>query len=297
LTRLRAVVDEAGEATVFWEKRADSGVTICASRTRGGAWQTPVSLLDARFPTMMEVTGDVTVNDEGDVLCVVQADTGDGRKLHALRYYAETGWAEPEALAAIEPDDIGIASVGLRGSDEIVAMNAMLPSLNLSFTTLWNGGTAWGETLGIPDDWFVQCNQIAVHGDDILVVFEARDASLAYQGIWAAWLEEEELCGDFDDDNDVDYDDYVIFLDAFGGPVDGNPQQDAECDYDDSGAVGMADYAAWLSCYRDFVGNPLAGPPARPTGIEPGNNGPKPKAKSGLSAPRGKTRPAGLRSR
>ena len=61
------------------------------------------------------------------------------------------------------------------------------------------------------------------------------------------------LCGDLDNDGDVDYDDYVIFLDAFGGPVDGDPPQDTECDYDRSGAVGMADYAAWLECYLSLI--------------------------------------------
>ncbi len=72
------------------------------------------------------------------------------------------------------------------------------------------------------------------------------------------------ICGDLDNDNDVDRDDYAIFLEAFGGPVDGNPPQDAACDFDDSGAVGMADYAAWLNCYRAYIGDRLATPPVRP---------------------------------
>jgi hypothetical protein len=73
-----------------------------------------------------------------------------------------------------------------------------------------------------------------------------------------------ELCGDLDDDGDVDYYDYVIFLDAFGGPTDGDPAVDWCCDFDDSGAVGMTDYAAWLACYREFVGKADAGPPTNP---------------------------------
>ncbi|MGD8450504.1 MAG: right-handed parallel beta-helix repeat-containing protein [Phycisphaerae bacterium] len=77
------------------------------------------------------------------------------------------------------------------------------------------------------------------------------------------------ICGDLDFDGDVDYDDYVIFLSAFGGPVDGQPPQDAMCDYDDSGAVGMTDYAAWLDCYRAYIGDFLAGPPACPSVPEP----------------------------
>jgi hypothetical protein len=70
-----------------------------------------------------------------------------------------------------------------------------------------------------------------------------------------------EVCGDLDNDADVDHDDYVIFLDAFGGVTDGVPPQDWCCDYDGSGAVGMLDYAAWLACYRDYVGDPKAPPP------------------------------------
>ena len=79
-----------------------------------------------------------------------------------------------------------------------------------------------------------------------------------------------ELFCDLDFDDDVDYDDYVIFLDAFGGPVDGNPPEDYLCDYDGSGAVGMMDYAAWLECYRDYVGDPDKGAPTPPSGsLEP----------------------------
>ncbi len=73
-----------------------------------------------------------------------------------------------------------------------------------------------------------------------------------------------ELCGDLDGDGDVDYDDYVIFLDAFGGETDGTPAEDWCCDYDDSGAVGMADFDAWLDCYRDFISDPYSGPPTNP---------------------------------
>ena len=91
-------------------------------------------------------------------------------------------------------------------------------------------------------------------------------------------LDECELCGDLDGDEEVDYDDYVIFLAAFGGVADGSPLEDYCCDYDSSGAVGMADYAAWLDCYRDYIGEPTAGPPEKPwwnkrPGIEPVGGG------------------------
>jgi len=73
-----------------------------------------------------------------------------------------------------------------------------------------------------------------------------------------------ELCGDLDGDEDVDYTDYTMFLAAFGEAADGDPVQDYCCDYDDSGVVGLGDYQTWIQCYRDFIGDPLAGPPSGP---------------------------------
>ena len=74
--------------------------------------------------------------------------------------------------------------------------------------------------------------------------------------------------------------------------TDGSPIQDWCCDYDDGGAVGMADYAAWLACYRDFVGDPLAGPPIggddmpAPTIVDPsqGSSRPRPQLRSDRGA-------------
>ncbi len=67
-------------------------------------------------------------------------------------------------------------------------------------------------------------------------------------------------CGDLDNDKDVDGDDYDIFVMAFGSTT-----CDAEyaicADFDEDGVVTHVDYQQWLLCYRDFVGNPLAGPP------------------------------------
>jgi hypothetical protein len=97
-------------------------------------------------------------------------------------------------------------------------------------------------------------------------------------------------CGDLDRDSDVDYDDDVIFLSAFGGPVDGNPPQDGECNYDHSGAVGMADYAAWLDCYRADVGTPLAAPPKKPTVPKPGPTGPRIKRPARKQLPTNRSR-------
>ena len=74
-----------------------------------------------------------------------------------------------------------------------------------------------------------------------------------------------------DEDGDVDYDDYVIILHAFGHSV-GQPEYVAEADYDDDGAVSLIDYRTWFNCYRNFIGNPNAPvptPPPPPPGGSP----------------------------
>ena len=64
-------------------------------------------------------------------------------------------------------------------------------------------------------------------------------------------------------DADVDTGDYALFRKAYGRGV-GESFFIACCDYDHSGTIGLSDYQAWLACYRDFVGNPLAGPQPLP---------------------------------
>ncbi len=71
-----------------------------------------------------------------------------------------------------------------------------------------------------------------------------------------------ELCGDYDYDADVDVDDYDMFLASFGAEL-GDAEYLACADFDDDGLVSLRDYQSWLACYRDYVGNPLAGPPTR----------------------------------
>jgi len=71
-------------------------------------------------------------------------------------------------------------------------------------------------------------------------------------------------CADLDGDGDADATDYQLFRDTFGR-VDSDPAYNGCADYDDSGAVGLADFQTWLGCYRDYIGNPLAGPPVNAT--------------------------------
>ncbi len=71
------------------------------------------------------------------------------------------------------------------------------------------------------------------------------------------------VCGDLDEDGDVDYDDYAIILHAMGH-ISSDPQYLPEADYDDDGAVSLVDYRTWFNCYRNFVGNPNAPVPIPP---------------------------------
>jgi len=58
------------------------------------------------------------------------------------------------------------------------------------------------------------------------------------------------ICGDFDNDGDVDVDDFYFFLDAYGTCV-GNTKYEAACDFDGDQCITLVDYQAWMQCYRD----------------------------------------------
>ena len=56
-------------------------------------------------------------------------------------------------------------------------------------------------------------------------------------------------CGDLNDDNLVDNDDYVLFVAAYGKCV-GDPAYLITADYDSDGCITAVDYQAWVQCYR-----------------------------------------------
>ncbi len=57
------------------------------------------------------------------------------------------------------------------------------------------------------------------------------------------------LCGDLDTDGDVDTDDYMIFVGAFG-LCEGDMGFIAAADFDEDGCITLVDFQAWLACYR-----------------------------------------------
>ncbi len=72
-----------------------------------------------------------------------------------------------------------------------------------------------------------------------------------------------ELCGDLDNDANVDLDDYWIFLAAFGSCA-GQPNYSAAADIDGDGCVTLVDYQSWRLCYKMANGQDFVAPKPRP---------------------------------
>jgi hypothetical protein len=69
------------------------------------------------------------------------------------------------------------------------------------------------------------------------------------------------VCGDYDQDDQCDADDFKTFLRSYGH-VAFEPEYLPYTDYDADGDTDEADYHEWRSCRRCFVGDPNARPPA-----------------------------------
>jgi|GEM_PF-1500815 len=60
------------------------------------------------------------------------------------------------------------------------------------------------------------------------------------------------MCGDLDEDGDVDVDDYLLFRSAYGKQT-GDPDYIVEADFDKDGVVGLPDFYDWYSCYWNYL--------------------------------------------
>jgi len=68
------------------------------------------------------------------------------------------------------------------------------------------------------------------------------------------------VCGDLDEDGDVDADDFDIFLASFGHS-EGDPDYNPQADCDNDGSVTTTDYEIWLQHYRNYIGDQEAPAP------------------------------------
>lgn len=64
-----------------------------------------------------------------------------------------------------------------------------------------------------------------------------------------------DACGDLDHDDDVDANDFSLFLIAMGHSA-GDAEFLPGADLDHDGVVTLVDYQLWLACYRNFIGDP-----------------------------------------
>jgi hypothetical protein len=62
----------------------------------------------------------------------------------------------------------------------------------------------------------------------------------------------EPICGDLDNDEDVDDDDYNLFLGTYGKSSD-DQAYIAEADYDQDGIVALPDFHTWYECYTAYL--------------------------------------------
>lgn len=67
------------------------------------------------------------------------------------------------------------------------------------------------------------------------------------------------ICGDFDNDGDVDVNDFYFFLDAYGTCI-GDIKYEAVCDFDGDQCITLVDYQAWMQCYRNANGRDFVVP-------------------------------------
>lgn len=80
-------------------------------------------------------------------------------------------------------------------------------------------------------------------GSATLVVTDGAGNTCSQDIEWDAPGEPCELCGDFDDDCDVDMDDRNILRAGFGG-------SDPALDLNEDGVIDMYDYREWYNCYK-----------------------------------------------
>lgn len=57
--------------------------------------------------------------------------------------------------------------------------------------------------------------------------------------------------GGVDHDSDVDEDDFILFMQAFGSSI-GDSGYNPEADYDNNGTITLVDYGIWLQYYHEF---------------------------------------------
>ncbi|MGD8451938.1 MAG: hypothetical protein PVJ57_08975 [Phycisphaerae bacterium] len=212
---LRGVVDDDGEATVFWERTVGGSTWLCANRTDGGVWQAPEYPLEMDCPSGMELFGDAVVNAAGDVTLLTPAFVDGVYRLCSVMYKAGAGWQSPELLD-IPFDTSGTVRLCVL---EDGTLCAALNSDDMVFGTIRHDGAQWQGPLDVASaDWYSQTTVFGGNETQRLMVYELRDNAFEDQGVWVRWLETS-LAGDMNCDGVVNNFDISPFVLALTNPA------------------------------------------------------------------------------
>ncbi|MBW1676217.1 MAG: DUF11 domain-containing protein [Deltaproteobacteria bacterium] len=123
-------------------------------------------------------------------------------------------------------------------------------------TVTWNLGTLLAGASGSVQ-LVVQVNSGVTPGSTIHnnCTIDSDDTPPTTQGDDTVVCLGPAICGDFNHDGAVDVADYYAFLSYFGSSP-GDPNWNAEADFDGDGVVALPDFAAWYQCWVAYVSGP-----------------------------------------
>ena len=203
------------------------------------------ALCPVRIDTILKETAD-DLGEEGDDIYY-----GAGRVNAAAAVLAawesENPDSEVPVVAIVSPADgtvSGVVRTDVSASDDV----------GVTRVELYVNGQLMGTETSEP--FVFNWDSITVPDGEVTLSAYAYDAA-GNEGISSSVTldvqneQEPEICGDLDEDGDVDYDDYTIFLGTFGLHAD-DPGYVEKADSDGDEWITLIDFTAWYRCYQDY---------------------------------------------
>lgn len=184
-SRLVAVVDDSGTATVVWSAFTADYQAIYASRFEGGRWRRPIRLLPwSNYLLDLENFGDAATQ-EAQVIGVSSRQESLNSKVFAWRYDG-ANWHTDTAYAYSANSAQTRVRVAWYGSDQAVVTfsDLSLPRLQ----SVAYDGANWGGPSNVPGDTYSFFQESLTRGDEVVLVYE-----MAYSGlVGGTWWQEGE---------------------------------------------------------------------------------------------------------